>query len=126
MRSTAVQLPPVFYQVLASQVRALMMALYRYFQREASLPNPSGPLSESVSLASIRDANVAVQSIIKRPNKPTNPSKSRGTYRKIEPEKQAAIAKYASKHGNKAAATHFSKQLGLDIDKVQFPCRRAN
>ena len=63
-----------FYQVLASQVRALMMALYRYFQREASLPDPSGPLSESVSPASIGDANDAVRPIIKRPNKP---SKSR-------------------------------------------------
>ena len=59
-------------QVLISQVHTLMTALYRYFQQEASLPDHSGPLSESVSPASIRDANDAVRSIIKRRNKLIN------------------------------------------------------
>ena len=33
------------------------MVLYRYFQREASLPHPEGPYSDSVSPPSIRDAS---------------------------------------------------------------------
>ena len=88
------------------------MALYRYFQREAApLPKPSGLLSKKVSPAAIRDANDAVRSSVKS----TRHSKSRGTYRKLDSEKQATIARYASEHGNKAAATHFSKQLGFDV-----------
>ena len=42
------------------------MALYRYFQREASLPDPSSPLSESASPASIRDANDAVTKLMQQ------------------------------------------------------------
>ena len=38
------------------------MALYQYFQPSDDLPDPSGPLSASVSPAAIKDANEAVRS----------------------------------------------------------------
>ena len=38
------------------------MALYQYFQPSDSLPDPSGPLSTSISPAAIKDANEAVRS----------------------------------------------------------------
>ena len=39
------------------------MALYQYFQPSDDLPDPSGPLSASVSPAAIKDANEAVRSV---------------------------------------------------------------
>ena len=38
------------------------MALYQYFQPSDGLPDPSGPLSASVSPAAIKDGNEAVRS----------------------------------------------------------------
>lgn len=86
------------------------MALYRYFKTADSvLPAPTGSLSTSISPAAIKDANEAVKSAV------TPRSKSRGAYAKHTPEQQAAIGKYASMHGNKAAVRHFSKKLGVDV-----------
>ena len=42
-------------------------------------------------------------------------AKPRGTHAKFTPENQAAIAKYAFLHGNKAVIRHFSKKLGNKI-----------
>ena len=75
------------------------MALYQYFQPSDGLPDPSGPLSASVSPAVIKDANEAVRSVTR--------SKPRGKYAKFTPKQQAAIGKYASQHGNQAAIHHF-------------------
>ena len=41
-------------------VAAESMVLNRYFQREASVPHLEGPLSDSVSPASVRNTNDAV------------------------------------------------------------------
>ena len=38
------------------------VALYQYFQPSNGLPDPSGPLSASVSPVTIKDANKAVKS----------------------------------------------------------------
>ena len=38
------------------------IALYQYFQPSDALPDPSGPLSVSISPAVIKDANEAVRS----------------------------------------------------------------
>ena len=84
------------------------MALYRYFKPATDLPNPKGSLSKCVSPATIKDANEAVK------NSP-KPAKSRGTYAKLTPKKQAEIAQYAVLHGNKAAIHHFSQELGFGI-----------
>ena len=62
------------------------MALYQYFQPSDGLPDPSGPLSASVSPAVIKDANEAVRSATR--------SKPRGKYAKFTPKQQPAIGKY--------------------------------
>ena len=64
---------------------------------------PTGSLSTSISPAAIKDANEAVKSAV------TPRSKSRGAYAKHTPEQQAAIGKYASMHGNKAAVRHLTR-----------------
>ena len=87
------------------------MALYRFFKKELpEVPSPYGPLSSSLSPATIKDANVAVKQCADRAA-----TKPRGPYVKFTPEDQAAIAKYALWHGNKAAIRHFSKELGKEI-----------
>lgn len=91
------------------------MALHRYFKRCSStsndcnepLPDPTGPLSDVLSIGAIKDANEAVRAV-KQP-------KTRGVYSKISPENQAAVAKYAIEHGNKAAVRHFGRKLDVDL-----------
>ena len=83
------------------------MILYKYFQPSDALPDPSRPLSASISPAVIKDANEAVRSATR--------SKSRGKYAKLIPEQQAVIGKYASLYGNQAAIHHFFKKLGVEI-----------
>ena len=64
------------------------MALYRYFVKASKcndIPDPSGPLSASISPATIKEANDAVKSVSKIKSKP------RGSYAKFTPELQAAI-----------------------------------
>ena len=73
------------------------------------VPSPYGPLSSSLSPTVIKDANTAVKQCIDLHSQAT--AKPRGTYAKFTPENQAAIAKYAFLHGNKAAICHFSKNL---------------
>ena len=85
------------------------MSLYRFFAKSSGrsdLPDPSGTLSDSLSPAAIKAANEAVESVQSEAK-----GKRRGSYAKFTPERQAAIAKYASIHGNQAAVRHFSKDL---------------
>ena len=90
------------------------MALCRFFKKEVpDIPSPYGPLSSSLSLATIKDANVAVKQCADRGSEAA--AKPRGLYVKFTPEDQPAIAKYALWHGNKAAIHHFSKELGKEI-----------
>ena len=60
-----------------------------------------------LSIGAIKDANEAVRAV-KQP-------KTRGVYSKISPENQAAVAKYAIEHGNKAAVRHFGRKLDVDL-----------
>ena len=99
------------------------MALYRYFKTADSvLPAPTWSLSTSISPAAIKDANEAVKSAV------TPRSKSRGAYAKHTPEQQAAIGKYASMHGNKAAVERRYIDLVLTGCRgvVNYSCRREN
>ena len=74
-----------------------------------TLPDPSGPLSASVSPAVIKVANEAVRSATTR-------SKPRGRYAKFTPEQKALIGEYASLHGNQAAIrVFFPKKLEVKI-----------
>ena len=72
------------------------MALYQYFKPATDLLNPN----ISLSPVGIKDANKAMK------NSPKH-SKSRGTYAKLTPNKQAAIAQYAVLYGNKTAVIHY-------------------
>ena len=71
------------------------MALYRYFKPSGGLPDPSGPLSASVSPVMIKEANETVRS-------GTRGSKPRGRYAKFTLEQQAAIGEYALLRSNQA------------------------
>ena len=66
------------------------MALYRYFTPSDSLPDPSGPLSASVSPVVIKVANEAVGSVTRGSRR----------YAKFTLKQQAAIGEYAPLHGN--------------------------
>ena len=69
------------------------MALFQYFKREKNnLPNPHGPLSQSVPSTSIAAANSEVRSVIVRNNK------KRGQYPKYTPEQKSMIGKRAPEH----------------------------
>ena len=79
------------------------MALYRYFKlADNVLPSPIGDDASSVSPATIRAANEAVNESAITPF-----SKSRGAYAKYTPLQQAKICDFTSVHGNLAAVRHF-------------------
>ena len=89
------------------------MSLYRFFGKSSErsdLPSPStGVLSHSLGPAAIKAANEAVEHARNKTRK------RRGSYAKFTPEQQAAIAKYASIHGNQAAVVKFSKELEVQL-----------
>ena len=92
------------------------MALYRFFKQDLpQVPSPHGSLSSYFSPATIKDANAAVKQCADCESIATKP---RGPYAKFTPEDQAAIAKYALWHGNKAAIYYFSKELGKEIKDI--------
>ena len=91
------------------------MALLRYFQalpRCGQLPDPTGPLSSSLPSSAIEEANAAVTSA--RQEEATKAK--RGSYLKLSNELKAKIGKHASENGNSAAARHFSKVLGKELN----------
>jgi len=76
----------------------LTMSIYHYPQPVNSLPQPDGPLPSSHPPVAIKEANKSVEAIYS-----TQKKRKRGTYEKLTPEQQLAIAKYAALHGNQAA-----------------------
>ena len=87
------------------------MSLYRYFKTQGrELPNPSGPLSSSVSSAAIEEADAPLSA--------TCMKEKRGPYQKLSNETRAKIGKYASENGDSAAARHFSTVLSKPISRT--------
>ena len=88
------------------------MALYRFFKKQApEVPSPNGPLPRSLSPATIKDTNAAVNLAMCR-SQLSSCRKAEGNVRQFTPETQAAIAKYAFVHG---AIHHFTKELWKEI-----------
>lgn len=91
------------------------MSILKYFKpaksMELVLPDPKGPLSEEVPLASIIQANKEVMKAVKSSNET---KKVKGEYIKVSPECKVKIAKYALENGNCAAARKFSASLNLE------------
>ena len=83
------------------------MALFRYFKREKNnLPDPYGPLAQSVPSTSIAAANSEVLSVIESKN-----NKKRGQYAKYTPEQKSMIRKRAAEHGVVAAVRYYIRQI---------------
>jgi len=76
----------------------LTMSIYHYLRPVNSLPQPDGPLSSSLPPVAIKEANKSVEAVYS-----TQKKWKRGTYDKLTPEQQLAIAKYTALHGNQAA-----------------------
>ena len=76
----------------------LTMSVCRYLRPVNSLPQPDGSLSSSLPPVAIKEAKKSVEAIYS-----TQKKRKRGTYDKLTPEQQLAIAKYAALHGNQAA-----------------------
>ncbi len=88
------------------------MSLYQFFtktSKRGDLPDPTGPLSASLSSAVIKEANEAVTAETR------SKGKRRGSYATFTPEQQAEIGTYASLHGNPAAVRHYSKQMETEL-----------
>ena len=83
------------------------MALFRYFKREKNnLPDPHGPLAQSVPSTSIEAANSEVRSVIESQN-----NKKRGQYAKYTPEQKSMIGKRAAEHGVVAAVRYYIRDF---------------
>ena len=74
------------------------MALYKYFKKVDSLPDPCGPLSLKVPSKTVIETNKQVRQAV---------SKKRGEYNKYSAKDKADIGKYASEHGVAKAVRHF-------------------
>ena len=86
------------------------MGLYHYLKPVTEGLNVCGPHSSTLTPATVKDTNMAIKSCAG-----SSAVKPRGMYAKFTPKEQAAIAKYALLHGNKAAIRRFLKQLGKEI-----------
>ena len=74
------------------------MSIHRYLRPVNSLPQPDGPLSSSLPSVAIKEASKSMEAVYS-----TQKKWKQGTYDKLTPEQQVAIAKYAALHGNQAA-----------------------
>ena len=84
--------------------------LFKYFKREASLPSPSGPLSQKMPSSMIQAANDSVSSVVSTAGDGSD-GKKRGPYVKLSSEDKARIANYAVTHGTSAAIRHFQTEF---------------
>ena len=62
--------------------------LFKYFKREASLPSPSGPLSQKMPSSMIQAANDSVSSVVSTAGDGSD-GKKRGPYVKLSSEDKA-------------------------------------
>ena len=76
------------------------MSVLKYFKRvniAASLPDPKGPLSDQVPLASIAKVNKEEMKMIAAVDKE---QQKKGPYLKVTPEYKAKVVKFALINGN--------------------------
>ena len=85
------------------------MAFFRHFKKESNLPNPHGPLAQSVPSTSIAAANLEVRAVIDMTS--SHNSKKRGCYEKYTPEQKAMIGKRAAEHGVASSVRHYIKDF---------------
>ena len=88
------------------------MSLHRYFKISSKLPDPNGPLSETIPSETIKEANKSMEQSIQNGS---TLKRSRGTYLKFTPVQQAQAAKYAVENGNQAAICRYSKEFCTEI-----------
>ena len=87
-----------------------ILSLYRFFKPvDKKLPDPNGELSETISLATIREANQEVVEVTER-------GKGKA-YKKISDLLRAEIAHYALQNGNAAAVWKFSKEFDAPLNE---------
>ena len=93
------------------------MALFRYFKKEnTKLPDPHGPLAQSVPSTSIEAVNSEVRSVIESHN-----NKKRGQYGKYTQQQKAMIGQRAAEHGVVAAVQYYIKDFpNLKENTVQM------
>ena len=95
-----------------------MSTLYRYFKPiSKSLPDPEGPLSETLPSATIKAANEAVLAASKQP--PNKQLSKRGHYVKLTGVQQAQIARYALFYGNQAAIRRYNEEYSTEIKECE-------
>jgi len=88
------------------------MALLRYFKPRDGLPDPRGELSDSISPSVISQVNEEVLKVLQH-----GKDKRRGHYNKYNSSLRAEMGKYASHHGPRATARHFSRKLGENVSE---------
>ena len=94
------------------------MSILNYFKwkkKEASLPEPKGPLSDEVPSATIAEANREVLKVLS--NGGIVKKNARSTYIKVDGDYKAIVAKYALEHGNCAAARKYSSELKENLNE---------
>ena len=90
------------------------MSLDRYFKPVPKrLPDPEGPLSQTLPSVTIKAANEAILAATSQPAK-ERPSK-RGHYVKLTGVQQAQVARYALSHGNQAAIRRYCEEYSTEL-----------
>ena len=99
-----------------------MHTLHSYFKpgvgaskrQDKLLPDPNGLLFSTISTAAIRDAN-DVHTRSSQQIQGGERKRSRGSYVKLTPVRQAHIAKYALANGYKAAILRYTEEFQTEI-----------
>ena len=99
-------------------VRLGIMPIVKYCYRTSdanNMPNPRGPLSNTVPLSAIAAANKEVRDIMLAKSKAKK--KVKVSYCKYIPTQRADIGKYALENGVQSARKKFSRRLKVEINE---------
>ena len=83
------------------------MALYKYFKKASSLPDPEGPLSAEMPSSSILAANKELEGV----KESSNTGKKRGQYKHYTASEKAKVAKRATECGVTNTVRYFAQKF---------------
>ena len=94
------------------------MSVCRFFniikrvQFDSNMPNPCGPLSQTMPSSAVAAANKEVRDMLAKKNE-----KTRGSYHKYTPTQRADIGKYALENGVQSARRKFNRKSKVEINE---------
>ena len=92
------------------------MSILKYFhpvKQKPDLPDPNGPLSQSLPSTAIAAANVKVTDALNEAEVKKSASRTRGTYSFLTSAQKYEVGKRAAEHGVTATIRYYGKSIQI-------------